>query len=193
MINPSHLGNVEFVSSLARLMKKNKVAFNEKTYHLLIQTYAKRRDTENVIQILNEMKNGTIKPDAKIYETVVNLLAFTKKSNQAFDYLKESTNENIICNYSAFKATVCAYIEQNNLAKANEVLQLAKNVQLQGIKHLYDDIIHAYACREDIKTIRKLIDEMQHSGIYVRPFVLDMLKQYEAGDGSFASPITQKE
>ena len=182
MSTPSRIGNVEFVQKVVDEMAKKSVEWTPKTYNLLLTAYSRRKDYKTANGYFADMKEKGIAPDAQLYNTMINLHARGGRTSDALSLLKDSVSQDCVCNWKTFQIVLQSAVNADSMQMAQEVLDVAKEAKVEGIKHLYDDIIQAHACRDDIKAIRRLIDEMQASGIYVRPFCLEMLAQFEERD-----------
>ena len=183
LMNHSRQGRVDVVEEIAAAMKQNDVAWNSHTYNLLLTACAKRKDTRMAARYFEMMRKEQLAPDAQIYATMITLLARNGRAKEAWQLLQQSCQgEEVRSEWRTFQVLMERAIEADDLSRAEEALALAKRVQLDGLKNLYDDLIQAYACRENIKRIRQLIDEMLETGIYVRPFVQEMLRKYEERD-----------
>lgn len=182
-MNASRNGHVEFVEAVARDMKEKGVTWNEKTYNLILTAYAKRKDSRMASRYLDQMKKELLPLDSHIYTTMIGLQARCGRLKEGFQLLKESSQSpNSLCEWKTFQTMMARAIDNDDLPQAEAVLEIAKKANVEGIKHLYDSLIQAYACRENIPRIRALIDQMVESGIFVRPFVLEMLRKYEERD-----------
>ena len=161
-------------------MRSTKLLVRVKSQQVLGRRwYASRKDYKGAVSLFREMKKKNVNLDDRIYATMIKLQVRGERPNEVLSLIKESVASGVVCDWKIFQQALGCLTDAGKMTGADEILEAAKQVKLDGIKHLYDDIILAYARREDIKSIRRLIDEMQQSGIYVRPFCLKMLGEYE--------------
>jgi len=147
MIN--HYGDIYKMEHLQEEMKSSNTIPNDKTYHIMIEVYAKNGGVEKVEQLIQEMQRmGIMSVDG--YNCIINIYSKWQDLNKMEQFFDEMKRKNFTPSVTTYSLMLNHYADNNNIMK---------------IKLALEEMDRNYCHRSDLprKTQVMLEDQMDRS------------------------------
>ena len=136
------------------------------SYNFVIGTFCRIGDVDGALGWMNKLLKSKRRPDYQTYSLLMSLSAKRGDMEAVLDLYLRSKKDGVKPSIKMIDSLVLAHIKDEKLAKAEQLVREALQMDVQGSRtFMWTILLNAYALRKDIAKVSGLHKEMQASGV----------------------------